>query len=67
MMEQEDEQDILPDTNIDRERTLTGKWALFVLVSPQFFGHKLAYASPLGKMFLKFAQLCSRLKNLQIN
>ena len=27
MMEQEQD-DILPDTNIDRERTLTGKWAL---------------------------------------
>jgi hypothetical protein len=32
MMEQEDEQDILPDTDVDRERSLTGRWALFVLV-----------------------------------
>lgn len=29
----EDEDDILPDTDIDRERTLAGKWALFVLVN----------------------------------
>lgn len=31
--EDHDDDDILPDTNIDRERTLTGKWAigLFVL------------------------------------
>ena len=34
MMEgEEDEMDILPDTDVDRERSLTGKWALFVLVS----------------------------------
>jgi hypothetical protein len=32
MTENDDELDILPDTRIDRERTLTGKWALFVLV-----------------------------------
>lgn len=30
---EEDEMDILPDTDVDRERSLTGKWALFVLVS----------------------------------
>ena len=29
----DEEDDILPDTKVDRERTLTGKWALFVLVS----------------------------------
>ncbi len=29
----EDEDDILPDTDIDRERSLAGKWALFVLVN----------------------------------
>ena len=40
MMEEHD--DILPDTNIDRERTLTGKWALatfaivFVFVTVSF-------------------------------
>ena len=33
MMEvEEDEMDILPDTDVDRERTMAGKWALFVLV-----------------------------------
>jgi hypothetical protein len=26
--EKEEVNDILPDTNVDRERTLTGKWAL---------------------------------------
>ena len=30
---EEDEMDILPDTVVDRERSLTGKWALFVLLS----------------------------------
>jgi hypothetical protein len=30
--EKEEVDDILPDTNVDRERTLTGKWALVVLV-----------------------------------
>jgi hypothetical protein len=35
-----DEDDILPDTKVDRERTLTGKWALFVLVSSAIDGHK---------------------------
>ncbi len=30
--EKEEVDDILPDTNVDRERTLTGKWALAVLV-----------------------------------
>ena len=29
---EEDEMDILPDTDVDRERTMAGKWALFVLV-----------------------------------
>ena len=28
----DDEDDILPDTDFDRGRTLTGKFALFVLV-----------------------------------
>ncbi len=31
--EKEDANNILPDTNIDRERTLTGKWALAIMVS----------------------------------
>lgn len=30
--EKEEDNDILPDTNIDRERTLTGKWALAIMV-----------------------------------
>jgi len=31
--EKEDINDILPDTKIDRERTLTGKWALAIMVN----------------------------------
>ena len=27
-----DDDDILPDTNIDRERTTTGRWAIFVFI-----------------------------------
>ncbi len=34
---QDDEDDILPDTDFDRERTLTGKFALFVLVNIIYF------------------------------
>ena len=30
--EEEEEDDILPDTNIDRERTLTGRWAIAMFV-----------------------------------
>ena len=37
--------DILPDTNIDRERTLTGKWALAILAIAVAFG-LLAFVTP---------------------
>ena len=37
--------DILPDTNIDRERTTTGRWAIFVfIVSVAFM--TVAFVSP---------------------
>jgi len=36
---QDDEDDILPDTDFDRERTLTGKFALFVLVTISFYSN----------------------------
>ena len=39
--EKEEVDDILPDTNVDREKTLTGKWALAVLVCSQGFCHSV--------------------------
>ena len=42
---EEDVDDILPDTNIDRERTLTGKFALAVLVIAAIFT-TLAFVTP---------------------
>ena len=44
-MEKDEVDDILPDTDVDRERTLTGKWALgvFVLV---FIFTTVAFCSP---------------------
>ena len=43
--EKEKYDDLLPDTNIDRERTLTGKWALFVFVISVGFT-TLAFVTP---------------------
>jgi len=43
--EEEDEEKILPDTNFDRERTLTGKWALFTLFISVLFT-TLAFVTP---------------------
>ena len=42
---EEENDDILPDTNIDRERTLTGKWALGMLVVAIIFT-VLAFVTP---------------------
>ena len=40
-----EDDDILPDTNIDRERTTTGRWAIFVfIVSAAFM--TVAFVSP---------------------
>ena len=39
--EKEEVDDILPDTNVDREKTLTGKWALAVLVWSQGCCHSV--------------------------
>lgn len=42
---EKEEQDILPDTNPDRERTLTGKWALAILVGAVIFT-TIAFVTP---------------------
>jgi len=44
-VEEDEHNDILPDTNVDRERTLTGKWALAVLVIAVAFS-LLAFVTP---------------------
>ena len=43
--EEEDIDDILPDTNIDRERSLTGRWAIFVFVIAAAFT-TVAFVTP---------------------
>lgn len=42
---EEEHEDILPDTNIDRERTLTGKWALAMFIVVIIFT-TLAFVTP---------------------
>jgi hypothetical protein len=43
--EKEEHDDILPDTNVDRERTLTGKWALAIMVAAVIFT-TVAFVTP---------------------
>ena len=43
--DEEEVDDILPDTNIDRERTLTGKAAIFVFTVAAVF-MTLAFVTP---------------------
>ena len=45
--EKEEVDDILPDTNVDREKTLTGKWALAVLVCSQGCCHSAFHTTGL--------------------
>jgi hypothetical protein len=43
--EKEEVDNILPDTNVDRERTLTGKWALALFVAAVVFT-TVAFVTP---------------------
>ena len=43
--EKEEHDDILPDTNVDRERTLTGRWALTIMVAAVIFT-TVAFVTP---------------------
>ena len=43
--EKEEINDILPDSNVDRERTLTGKWALAIFIAAVIFT-TVAFVTP---------------------
>ena len=43
--EKEEVNDILPDSNVDRERTMTGKWALGIFIAAVVFT-TIAFVTP---------------------